>query len=105
VGTRIHSEDYNSFITETKRALDFWCIISFTKNREEYMPDIIEKNPKVLGGQPVIKGTRVPVARIMGLIALDYSLKDLKKEIPHLDKLTKEDIVAILDFYKHQISI
>lgn len=44
------------------------------------MPDIIEKNPKVLGGQPVIKGTRVPVARIMGLIALDYSLKDLKKK-------------------------
>ncbi|MEK7517786.1 MAG: DUF433 domain-containing protein [Patescibacteria group bacterium] len=69
------------------------------------MPDIIEKNPKVLGGQPVIKGTRVPVARIMALIALDYSLKDLKKEIPHLDKLTKKDIVTILDFYKHQINI
>lgn len=69
------------------------------------MPEIIETNPKVLGGQPVIKGTRVPVARVMALIALNYSLKDLKKEIPHLEKLTKKDIAAILDFYKHQISI
>lgn len=69
------------------------------------MPDIIEKNPKVLGGQPVIRGTRVPIARIMALIALNYSLTDLKKEIPHLSSLTKKDIVSILDFYKHQISI
>ncbi len=69
------------------------------------MPDIIERNPKVLGGQPVIKGTRVPVARIMALIALNYSLKDLKKEIPHLDKLTKKNLITILDFYKNQISI
>lgn len=49
------------------------------------MPHIIEKNPKILGGQPVIKGTRVPVARVMALIALNYSLKELKKEIPHLE--------------------
>lgn len=69
------------------------------------MPDIIETNPKVLGGQAVIKGTRVPVSRIMALIALNYSLKDLKKEIPHLDKLTNKDLVNILDFYKHQIAL
>lgn len=69
------------------------------------MPDIIEKNPKVLGGQPVIKGTRVPVARVLALVALNYSLTDLKKEIPHLADLTKKDLVNILDFYKHNISI
>ena len=79
--------------------------MAFTKYRKENMPDIIETNPKVLGGQPVIRGTRVPVSRIMALIALNYSLKDLKHEIPHLDKLTKKDVVSILDFYKHQISI
>lgn len=69
------------------------------------MPDIIETNPKILGGQPVIKGTRVPVARVLALIGMNYSLKDLQKEIPHLDKLTKKDIATILDYYKHQISI
>ncbi|HEX8932511.1 MAG TPA: DUF433 domain-containing protein [Patescibacteria group bacterium] len=69
------------------------------------MPDIIETNPKVLGGQPVIKGTRVPVARVMALIGLNYTLRDLKREIPHLDKLTKKDVATILDFYKYKISI
>lgn len=69
------------------------------------MPDIIESKPNVLGGQPVIKGTRVPVARVMALIAMNYSLKDLKNEIPHLADLTKKDILAILDYYKQQISL
>lgn len=69
------------------------------------MPDIIEKNPKILGGQPIIKGTRVPVARVLALIGLNYSLKDLKNEIPHLASLTKNDIADILEFHKHRISI
>lgn len=69
------------------------------------MPEVIETNPKILGGQPVIKGTRVPVARVLALIGLNYSLKDLKKEIPHLNNLTKLDLVSILDYYKQQISI
>lgn len=69
------------------------------------MPQIIESNPKVLGGQPVIKGTRVPVARVMALIGLNYTLKDLQREIPHLDTITKKDIADILTYYKQQISI
>lgn len=69
------------------------------------MPGIIETNPKILGGQPVIKGTRIPVARVLALIGMNYTLKDLKKEIPHLDRVTKKNIGDILDYYKHQISI
>jgi len=60
------------------------------------MPEIIQTNPKILGGQPVIKGTRVPVARVMALIAMNYTLKDLKKEIPHLDRLTKKILAIFL---------
>ena len=63
------------------------------------MPKIIEKNPKVMSGQPVIKGTRIPVARILALIALGYKLKDLKKELPDLEKLTNRDIADILAYY------
>lgn len=69
------------------------------------MPTIIQSNPNILGGQPVIKGTRVPVARVLALIGLNYSLKDLKHEIPHLDTLTKRDITDILEYHKHRISI
>jgi len=36
---------------------------------------------------------------------MNYTLKDLKKEIPHLDRLTKKNIGDILDYYKHQINV
>ncbi|MFW9880477.1 MAG: DUF433 domain-containing protein [Candidatus Thorarchaeota archaeon] len=32
------------------------------------MSDIIESNPEILGGRPVIKGTRIPVALIYELV-------------------------------------
>lgn len=67
------------------------------------MPDIIEKNPKILGGQPVIRDTRISIARIMALIGMGYTLTKLKRELPDLDKLTKKDLATILSY--HQIRI
>ena len=42
------------------------------------MSDIIECSPEILGGKPVIKGTRVPVALIYELIGLNYSIQEIK---------------------------
>ena len=53
------------------------------------MPDVIQTNPKVLGGQPVIKGTRIPIARIVALFIQGYKIKDFKQDYPYLD-LTKK---------------
>ena len=50
------------------------------------MADIIQFNPKILGGKPIIKGTRIPVALIYELIGLKYSISDILKEYPHLDR-------------------
>jgi len=49
------------------------------------MSGIIESNPKILGGKPIIKGTRVPVALIYELIGLNYSITEILKEYPLLD--------------------
>ena len=54
------------------------------------MLEIIQTNPKILGGQPVIKGTRIPIARVLALIGMGYALTDLKEELPDLEKLTKK---------------
>ncbi len=62
------------------------------------MPKIIEKNPKVLGGQPVIKGTRIPVARIVALHIQGYKIKDFKKDYPYLI-LSKKDLQDIYTYY------
>ncbi|MEK7160324.1 MAG: DUF433 domain-containing protein [Patescibacteria group bacterium] len=67
------------------------------------MPDIIEKNPKILGGQPVISGTRIPVARVLALIGMGYTLTKLKRELPDLDKVTKKDLLNIFSYYKTTI--
>lgn len=68
------------------------------------MPDIIQTNPKIMGGQPTIKGTRIPVARVMALIGMNYTLSKMRRELPDLKKLTKEDISNILSYFQTQIA-
>ena len=50
------------------------------------MSNIIESNPEILGGKPVIKGTRIPVALIYELFGLNYTIDEIQKEYPHLDR-------------------
>ncbi len=66
------------------------------------MPDIIQTNPKVLGGMPVIKGTRIPIARVVALHIQGYKIKDLKREYPYL-KLTKKDLQEIYQYYSSTV--
>ncbi|GAG64393.1 unnamed protein product [marine sediment metagenome] len=61
------------------------------------MSDIIESNSEILGGKPIIKGTRIPVALIYELIGLNYSISEILKEYPHLNR---DVIVTILNIGK-----
>ncbi len=67
------------------------------------MPEIIEKNPKILHGMPVVKGTRIPIARIVALHVQGYKLKDFKEDYPDLD-LTKKDLKDIFYYYYKNIA-
>ena len=68
------------------------------------MPEIIQTNPKIMGGRPVIKGTRIPVARVLALIGMNYTLNKIKRELPDLRGLTKKDVSNILCYYQTQIA-
>lgn len=59
------------------------------------MNDRIEFNPRVCGGRPVIKGTRIPVSVILGQLADGESWDALLKGYP---ELTRADIQATLRF-------
>lgn len=55
----------------------------------------IEINPNVCHGQPVIKGTRVPVSQVLGALSGGDSLEDVLADYP---SLVAEDVFAVFDF-------
>jgi len=58
------------------------------------MNERIVIDPKVCHGKPVIKGTRMPVALVVGSLAGGMSFEDVQREYD----LTPEDIRAALKF-------
>ena len=61
----------------------------------------IVSNPKVLGGKPIIKNTRMSVEFTLGLIRSGMSFADILKEYPHLKK---SDLQAVVEFAQHAVS-
>jgi len=52
-------------------------------------------NPNILGGKPIIKGTRISVDFILELLSSGMSYNEILKEYRHLKK---EDILDALDY-------
>lgn len=56
----------------------------------------VEINPKILGGAPVILGTRIPIERIYQLIKQGHTVENLQEEYPWVNKKKILFTVAIL---------
>ena len=52
-------------------------------------------NPEVMGGRPTIRGMRVTVGTIVGLVASGYSTSDILRMYPYLEP---DDIPAALEY-------
>jgi len=65
----------------------------------ELYPGIVS-DPQILGGKPVIKGTRVPVALVLGKLAGGMSVDEVMYEY----YLTLEDIRAALGYAAQRLS-
>ena len=63
--------------------------------------EFIERNPAVLGGKPIIKGTRIGVELIVRKLANGYSIETLLKSYPHL---TQAQIAACMAYAADVIS-
>ena len=55
----------------------------------------VETNPKILMGKPVIRGTRIPVAVILNLLAHDYTPERVVEAYPDL---TINDVRAAIEY-------
>lgn len=57
--------------------------------------DRIALDPKVLLGKPVIRGTRISVELVIGMLAEGCSVADVLASYPHI---TAEDVTACLRY-------
>lgn len=57
--------------------------------------DRIEINPAVCSGKPVIRGTRVMVRNILGMVAGGYTMERVLESYP---ELTLDDVMAALEY-------
>ena len=70
------------------------------KNKQINYHDRVVSIPGVVGGKPVIKGTRIPVALILERLEEDTDTKLLFEDYP---QLTPEDIKACLWYAKELV--
>lgn len=58
---------------------------------------VIDK--EILGGTPVVAGTRIPIKRLSALIRQGYNSDALKKEYPHVSTKKLQYIISnLMDF-------
>jgi uncharacterized protein (DUF433 family) len=55
----------------------------------------ITLDPAVMGGKPCIRGLRVTVGTIVGLVAAGHSTNDILEAYPYLEP---EDVTAALEY-------
>ncbi len=56
--------------------------------------DVITIDPETLGGQPVFKGTRVPVESLFDYLEEGISVDEFLAEF---DTVTKEQVIAVIE--------
>lgn len=51
-------------------------------------------NPGIMVGKPIIKGTRVTVEQILKLLAQGFTVGDILKEYPHVQREDIQEAIA-----------
>src|ERR1700736_6627628 len=77
------------------RSVTTWANVSETRKRIMAEHPRITLDPEVMVGKPVIRGTRITVELIIGLLAQGWTEQDILTAYPHL---TREDILACLAY-------
>ena len=70
--------------------------------RANFMENLIESNPKIMFGKPVIKGTRITVELVLEKIADGETVDTILSSYPHL---TREQVLACVDFARKSLSL
>lgn len=64
-------------------------------NQTTIYSERVVSDPGVYGGQPIVRGTRIPVEIVLEQLALDPDVNALFVDYP---RLTREDVQACLEY-------
>jgi len=67
---------------------------------QSFVLEQVEINPRVCGGKPVIRGTRIPVTVILDHLAAGSSVSDIVGKYP---ELSSEQVVAAIRYCHEMI--
>ena len=60
----------------------------------------ITVNPKIFGGKPIIRGRRLAVEHVLGMLAAGNTVDDLLRAYSWLER---EDVLACLAYARHVV--
>lgn len=66
------------------------------------MENLIECNPKIMLGKPIVKGTRITVELILEKLAAGETVGGILASYPHL---TREQVLACIDYAHRSLSL
>jgi uncharacterized protein (DUF433 family) len=82
-------------------AKDFKSLVDLlARERLQATGDVIVKDPKILGGVPVFRGTRVPFKNLLDYLAGGHTLGEFLEEFP---SVTREAAIAALEHAKELV--
>jgi uncharacterized protein (DUF433 family) len=73
-------------------------IVGSRQTREAIVGTVQERivvDPRICGGKPCIRGTRIIVKDILGMLASGYAIERILHAYP---ELARDDVVAALDY-------
>ena len=65
----------------------------------------ITRDPKVMGGKPCIRGMRVTVGTIVGLVASGHSTEEILKLYPYLEKEDVQEALAFAAWRTEEVEV
>ncbi len=71
-----------------------------TEQRTPIYQERIVRDPKVLVGKPVVKGTRIPVELVLAKLAANPDVQELLVDYP---RLSIDDVKACLAYAEHLV--
>lgn len=71
-----------------------------TQIQEDALLARITVNPDIFGGKPIIRGRRLAVEHVLGMLAAGDSIDDLLREYPWLER---DDLQACLVYAKRLV--